>query len=198
VEIIALNSVPDEGGAYGGARQVGPIGDILDINPITAGNGTYDANLLSDAQLIIGKSEIANSSLHFGTTNITDDIVNWAENNTVLDNVMDNHGYYFVKGGDSMGHIMKGNIGLFISAGENIRVNGFNIDTVTSKGSAVGPDALGVYQGGDARGIIVTGSTNIDLDSSVITSVTTENTNATAQDIQVLGTSSVKKDGVPI
>ena len=198
VEIIALNSVPDEGGAYGGARQVGPIGDILDINPITAGNGTYSANLLSDAQLIIGKSEIANSSLHFGTTNITDDIVNWAENNTVLDNVMDNHGYYFVKGGDSMGHIMKGNIGLFISAGENIRVNGFNIDTVTSKGSAVGPDALGVYQGGDARGIIVTGSTNIDLDSSVITSVTTENTNATAQDIQVLGTSSVKKDGVPI
>jgi hypothetical protein len=198
VEIIALNSVPDEGGAYGGARQVGPIGDILDINPITAGNGTYDANLLSDAQLIIGKSEIANSSLHFGTTNITDDIVNWAENNTVLDNVMDNHGYYFVKGGDSMGHIMKGNIGLFISAGENIRVNGFNIDTVTSKGSAVGPDASGVYQGGDARGIIVTGSTNIDLDSSVITSVTTENTNATAQDIQVLGTSSVKKDGVPI
>ena len=153
VEIIALNSVPDEGGAYGGARQVGPIGDILDINPITAGNGTYDANLLSDAQLIIGKSEIANSSLHFGTTNITDDIVNWAENNTVLDNVMDNHGYYFVKGGDSMGHIMKGNIGLFISAGENIRVNGFNIDTVTSKGSAVGPDASGVVaQGGDARG----------------------------------------------
>jgi len=201
VEIIALNSVPDEGGAYGGARQVGPIGDILDINPITAGNGTYDANLLSDAQLIIGKSEIANSSLHFGTTNIADDIVNWAENNTVLDNVMDNHGYYFVKGGDSMGHIMKGNIGLFISAGENIIVNGFNIDTVTSKGSAVGPDASGVYQGGDARGIIVTGSTNIDLYHPVpspITSVTTENTNATAQDIQVLGTSSVKKNGIPI
>ena len=198
VEIIALNSVPDEGGAYGGARQVGPIGDILDINPITAGNGTYSANLLSDAQLIIGKSEIANSSLHFGTTNITDVIVNWAESYTVLSNEMENHGYYFVKGGDSMGHIMKGNIGLFISAGENIRVNGFNIDTVTSKGSAVGPDASGVYQGGDARGIIVTGSTNIDLDSSAITSVTTENTNATAQDIQVLGTSSVKKDGVPI
>jgi len=104
VEIIALNSVPDEGGAYGGARQVGPIGDILAINPITAGNGTYNANLLSDAQLIIGKSEIDNSSLHFGTTNITDDIVDWAENYTVLNTVMDIHGYYFVKGGDSMGY----------------------------------------------------------------------------------------------
>ncbi|MEE9574037.1 MAG: hypothetical protein V3W20_13365, partial [Candidatus Neomarinimicrobiota bacterium] len=199
VEIIALNSVPDEGGAYGGARQVGPIGDILAINPITAGNGTYNANLLSDAQLIIGKSEINNSSLHFGTTNITDDIVHWAEDYTVLNTVMDIHGYYFVKGGDSMGHVMKGNIGLFVSAGENIRVNGFTIDTVTSKGSAVGPDASGVYQGGDARGVIVTGSKNIDLDSSVITNVTTENTNATAQEIQVLGTSTnVKKDGVSI
>jgi hypothetical protein len=198
VEIIAVNSTPDEGGAYGGGRQVGPIGDILDINPITAENGTYNANLLSDAQLIIGKSEIANSSLHFGTTNIADDIVNWAENYTVLSSEMAIHGYYFVKGGDSMGHIMKGNIGLFISAGENIRVNRFTIDNVTSKGSAVGPDASGVYQGGDARGVIVTGSTNIDLDFSAITSVTTENTNATAQDIQVLGTSSVKKDGVPI
>jgi len=199
VEIIALNSVPDEGGAYGGGRQVGPIGDILDINPITAENGTYDANLLSDAQMIIGKSEIANSSLHFGTTNITNDIVDWAENYTVLSSVMNIHGYYFVKGGDSMGHIMKGNIGLFISAGENIRINGFNIDTVTSKGSAVGLDELGIVaRGGNSRGVIVTGSTDIDLNSSVITLVTTENSNATAQDIEVLGTSSVKKDGVPI
>jgi len=196
VEIMALNSVPDDGGAYGGGRQVGPIGDILDINPITAENGTYNANLLSDAQLIIGKT---NSSLHFGTTNITNDIVNWAENYTVLSSVMNIHGYYFVKGGDSMGHIMKGNIGLFISAGENIRVNGFNIDTVTSKGSAVGLDALGlVARGGNSRGVIVTGSTNIDLNSSVITLITTENSNANAQDIEVLGTSSVKKDGVSI
>ena len=98
-----------------------------------------------------------------------------------------------------MNHKMKGNIGLFISAGENIRVNGFIINTITSKGSDVGPDASGVYQGGDSRGVIVTGSANVDLDSSVITNVTTENSNATAQNIQVLGTSTnIKKDGVPI
>jgi len=61
------------------------------------------------------------------------------------------------------------------------------------------PDASGIYQGGDSRGVIVTGSANIDLDSSVITNVTTENSNATAQNIQVLGTSTnIKKDGVPI
>jgi hypothetical protein len=44
----------------------------------------------------------------------------------------------------------------------------------------------------------VTGSTGIDLDSSVIASVTTENSNSTAKDIEVLGTSSVKKDGLSI
>ena len=199
VEIVALNSVPDEGGAYGGARQVGPVGDILDIIPITnLTNGTYKSNLLSDAQLIIGKSEIANSSLHFGTTNITNDIVDWAENYTVLSSVMNIHGYYFVKGGDSMGHIMKGNIGLFISAGENIRVNGLNINTVTIKGSDVGPDASGVHQGGNSNGIVVvTGSTNINLDSSVITNITTENNNAIAQNINIIN-STVKKDGIPI
>ena len=126
-------------------------------------------------------------------------IVNWAENNTNLTEVMDENSYYFVKGGDSMGHTMKGNIGLFISAGENIRINGFNVSNVISKGSAVGPDESGVHLGGDARGVIVTGSKNVDLDSSVITNIVTENSNSTAQDIQVLGTSTnIKKDGSPI
>ena len=197
VEIIAINSIPDEGGAYGGGRQVGPIGDVLDINPITSENGTYNSNLLSDAQLIIGKSAISNSNLHFGTVNITDKIVEWSENNNKLSDVMQLNNYYFVKGGDSMGHIMKGNIGLFISAGENIRVNGLLIDTIKSKGSAVAASEL-VARGGNSRGVIVTGSTGIDLDSSVIASVTTENSNSTAKDIEVLGTSSVKKDGLSI
>ena len=89
---------------------------------------------------------------------------------------------------------MKGNIGLFISAGENIRVNGFIINTVTNKGSAVGPDASGVFQGGNSNGVVVTGSTNINLDSSVITNITTENSNAIAQNINVIN-STVKKDG---
>ena len=107
---------------------------------------------------------------------------------------MDASGYYYVKGGDSMGHTMKGNIGLFISAGENIKVNRLNISTVTSKGSDVGPDASGVYQGGNSRGVIVTGSTDIYLNSSAISNVKTENSNATQKDIQVLNSTNVYKD----
>ncbi len=195
VEIIAVNATPAAGGAYAGSRQAGPVGDVLEIENITDADKTYKQNILANAQLIIAK----NNDPKLGTTNIEMPIVNWAENNANLTEVMDENNYYFVKGGDSMGHTMKGNIGLFISAGENIKVNGFNISNVISKGSAVGPDASGVHLGGDARGVIVTGSKNIDLDSSVITNIVTENSNSTAQDIQVLGTSTnIKKDGTPI
>jgi len=195
VEIIALNATPTAGGAYAGSRQAGPVGDVLEIENITDADKTYKQNILANAQLIIAK----NNDPKLGTTNIEMHIVNWAENNTDLSDVMAANDYYFVRGGDSMGHTMKGNIGLFISAGENIKVNRCTIDTVTSKGSAVGPNASGVYQGGDARGVIVTGSKNIDLDSSVIKNIVTKNSNSTAKNIQVLGTSTnIYQDGIPI
>ena len=195
VEIIALNATPSSGGAYAGKRQAGAVGDVLEIQNITDANDKYKENILANAQLIIAK----NNDPKLGTTNITKEIVDWAEENTKLSDVMEENNLYFVKGGDSMGHAMKGNIGLFISAGENIKVNKFNIQNVISKGSDVGPNEDGVYLGGDSRGVIVTGSANVDLNSSVITNVITENSNATAQDIQVLGTSTnIKKDGVPI
>ena len=195
VEIIALNATPSTGGAYAGKRQAGAVGDVLEIQNITDTNENYKENILANAQLIIAK----NNDPKLGTTNITKKIVDWGEENTKLSDVMEENNLYFVKGGDSMGHAMKGNIGLFISAGENIKVNGFNIQNVISKGSDVGPNEEGIYLGGDSKGVIVTGSANVDLDSSVITNITTENSNATAQDIQVLGTSTnIKKDGVPI
>ena len=190
VEIIALNATPAPGGAYAGSRQAGPVGDVLEIKNITDISGNYKENMLANAQLIIAK----NNDPKLGTTNIEMPIVNWAENNTDLSGVMDASGYYYVKGGDSMGHTMKGNIGLFISAGENIKVNRLNISTVTSKGSDVGPDASGVYQGGNSRGVIVTGSTDIYLNSSAISNVKTENSNATQKDIQVLNSTNVYKD----
>ena len=199
VEIISISPVAAAGGAYGGGRQVGPAGDVLAIKDVvgtTARPWNYAGNLLSNAQMIIGK----NNSPKIGTTNITAPTIAWGESDpaTDLHDVMDTESYYFVAGGDSMGHAMKGNIGLFISAGENIRVNGFTINTVTSKGSAVGPNEDGVHQGGDARGVIVTGSSDIDLDSSNISNVTTENTDATQQDIQVISSTTVKKDGTDI
>ena len=52
-------------------------------------------------------------------------IVDWAENQntdikTLVTDAEDT--YYFVNGRDSMGHVMKGNIGLFISAAKDLSV----------------------------------------------------------------------------
>ena len=163
VEIIALNSLPDEGGAYGGKRQVGPAGDVFDISFVTQ-NDIYNNNVLSDSQLIIAKY----NDPKVGTTNIHTQIVEWAENNTNLSDVMTANNYYFVKGGDSMGHFMKGNIGLFISAGENIKINNCIIDKVENRGvnfesiATQHPNHVaGNAPGGNSYGMAIVGSTNI-------------------------------------
>ncbi|GAG36534.1 unnamed protein product, partial [marine sediment metagenome] len=45
---------------------------------------------------------------------------------------------YLVGGGDSMGHIMKGNLGLFISGGKNITGTGIYISGIKNNGQDVG------------------------------------------------------------
>ena len=163
VEILGLNSLPDEGGAYGGKRQVGPAGDVFDISFVTL-NDKYKSNVLSDSQLIIAK----HNNPKVGTTNIHTQIVEWAENNTNLSDVMTANNYYFVKGGDSMGHFMKGNIGLFISAGENIKINNCIIDKIENRGvdfqsiATQHPNHVaGNAPGGNSYGMAIVGSTNV-------------------------------------
>ena len=99
VEIIALTPQESSPGAYGGKRQVGPFGDVLDINFIKNSEDKYTStetkNILSSAQLFIAKAKNAGKGT-FGTTNITSPIVNWSETNTTLTSVMSNNNYYFI------------------------------------------------------------------------------------------------------
>ena len=163
VEIRGLNSDPNTGGAYGGGRQVGPAGDVFDIDEVTNSN-TYSGNVLSNAQLVIAKY----NEPKVGTTNIKTPIVEWAENGTNLNDVMTANDYYFVNGGDSMGHFMKGNIGVFVSGGENIKFNNCVINKVENRGntfeniSEQHPDHVaGVAPGGNSYGFAIVGSSNI-------------------------------------
>tara|TARA_R110002073_G_scaffold69408_3_gene172240 strand:- start:745 stop:2469 length:1725 start_codon:yes stop_codon:yes gene_type:complete len=186
VEIIALNAAPSDGTAYAGSRQAGPVGDVLDIKKITGVAGKYTGNILSDAQLIIAKYNYPK----MGTTNITNQIVEWCEGDEDIVDVMKKHNYYNVTGGDSMGHKMKGNIGLFISAGKNINVNKLSINNVISLGQNVGRNTLdNSHQGGDSYGVIVTGSSNISLNNHIIKNITTQNMNATHKKIEIMGES---------
>lgn len=178
VEIIGLNANPSLNTAYGGRVQVGPIGDVLQMEHIQDQNENYLGTSLSDAQIILANSNYSGPN---GTNNIISEIVEWAKGNKNLSSFIgtDPGKFYYISGGDSMNHAMKGNIGLFISGGNQIKGKEISILNIKSKGNNVGSnpknltpikkgvDLLPEKQGLAAYSILFTGSSNIDLDNTL-------------------------------
>ena len=171
IEIIGLsNPAPPSNGAYGVTSQSGPVGGIFLIEQTTnAEDKTYKQNVLSNAQLLIAK----NNDPKQGTTSIANATIDWVEEQSNLDTVMSANGYYYVNGQDSMGHTMKGNIGLFISAAEYITGHNINVVSVHNKGHSVGTSPLissesQNFQGAFSVGILFTGSNDVAFDNSTI------------------------------
>ena len=110
-----------------------PVGDVLNIEKLQDNEGKYKGSLLSDAQIILAKPSYTGPK---GTNNITQEVVNWAEGKEPyekISNFVKSDGkFYYVGGGDSMNHIMKGNIGLFISGGLNIKGEHITINNIQS------------------------------------------------------------------
>jgi hypothetical protein len=117
----------------------GPVSDIFDVQRSTVkptkqrlGNsayqrfGSYKANPLSNAQALAGKINMYDKGC-VGNPYITNNILRYIKdpigNLSRLER--DNRNISLCFGGDSMAHTMKGNVGLFIQGGKNIR--GFNI-----------------------------------------------------------------------
>lgn len=173
VEILALSrekNIQIEG-AYGAKRMVGVFGDVFDIEKVMNDNKLYVGNSLTDAQLFL-----ANKYPGKGTLNINSDIVNWANSNDVLPTDYS----IFVPEGDSMGHFMKGNIGLFISGGTNITIESVTIDGVKTNGNDVGNSTLlndnqRYFQGSNSYGILSTSSENIEIINSRTNNIISSN-----------------------
>ena len=187
-EVVGLSVNPDLKKAYGGNAQVGAAGDIvnIDVDNLYDNNLSYSSNTLADSQLMLGKiynyridNNIPKTEINTGTTNISKSIVNWGENSSEkLKDIMDSNTLSQVYGVDSMGHVMKGNIGLFISGGKNFKVIDSTINHIDVNGNLVSDKSSNKAQGGDAHGILLTASTNIEFQNIVITNVTTENSNS--------------------
>jgi hypothetical protein len=163
MEIVGISCPNPSTGAYGKGVQVGPVGDVLQISNSSNNNGTFKQNELINAKLIIGKY----NSPKQGTTCVTNEVLNWAENGvTDIRAIASNFNRYFTFGQDSMAHTMKGNIGLFISSGENIDVKNVNINNIKSLGYKVGTDKFLTTidkKGAISYGTVITGSNNIQL-----------------------------------
>ena len=157
--------------AYGKNVQSGPVGGIIQFENIVSDktniDGTYVSNILSNAQFIVSKFS--------KKPKVTKCILDWASQGTNLkEKAIVEQGYYYVSGRDSMGHTMKGSIGLFISGGINIK--GYNINVSNVKNIAKVKDFSNLTpicpvtqssQPYDAKNNIIVASNNIILNKRV-------------------------------
>ena len=180
-EIIGISNANDpnhDPSAYGGKVQVGPVGSVFQVL-VASTAGAYVGNVVSDAKLFVAKFSPGS-----GTVNITDPIIDWALSGADdLEQVLLDNNYYFVSGGDSMAHVMKGIIGLFVSAGKDVKCFDMQIRNIknaslpgadstekTASKAAVVPLKT-EYNGGASRGIAIVGSEQVfmkNMDVSVI------------------------------
>jgi hypothetical protein len=186
-EIIALpievstNDATSSENAYGGKRMVGPFGAVFDIEKIMDEERKYKGNSLSDAQLYLAEY-YPNKS----TINISSTIIEWAKKGLSLP-----HTQSYVTQGDSMGHFMKGNIGLFISGGKNINVTNLTIEDVVTYGEDVGISTLlnddeRYTQGANAYGLLMTASKNVKLTDVFITDIVSQHPKGITNKIEIV------------
>ena len=123
-------------GYNNGSIIKGPVGDVFDICYNTNVDGIYKPNSLANAQLILGKYKL-NSSISAGTTLFTEDIIEWVGEGSKISSIVktpsedyDEGDLFYKYGLDAMAHVMKGNFGLFVSGGIDIRAN--NVDVAGS------------------------------------------------------------------
>ena len=96
---------------------------LISVSDKTNIDGTYVSNILSNAQFIVSKFS--------KNPKVTKCILDWASQGTNLkEKAIIEEGYYYVTGRDSMGHTMKGSIGLFISGGINIKGDNINVSNI--------------------------------------------------------------------
>ena len=145
-EIIGLSKNSNNKKSYSGKVMTGPFGDVFDILFNTDLDCNYIPNLLSDAQLIIAKSDNINKT-NTGTTSISQKIIDWVEGKkTLVEAIEQDNPTCFVFGGDSMAHSMKGNIGLFISGGKDFYMDNISIEDIKNFSKDIGklPDKVKV------------------------------------------------------
>ena len=133
--------VLDGGTTYGGTtpRTIGPVGDVFDITRMMDSDGNYFGDPLSDAQLAIA---MYGRDGERGRTNICHHLIKWSQGESALGE------YQTISGGDSMGHVMKGSIGVFLPQLQNAKIANIKVHGLKNEGGrGPGGAAYGVVTG---------------------------------------------------
>ena len=179
VEVVGVNSActqeertrAREERVYGAGVKMmaGPVGDVFRFKQVTDPMGRYHGNALTDAQLFIAKNAASDSEK--GTTNLCPEAIEWAATGVPITTWLSGDPYYYVFNGDSMAHVSKGNIGVFIqgvvmAALQNVDVNGVEQRGKKGQGCPMKSHRhpkqnLLHYQGASARGVVFAGTRDV-------------------------------------
>ena len=124
---IINNNKPRVYGA-GPKAITGPVGGLFDYEKYLTSSGAYISNVLGNAQAFIALYS------NKGTIFFTKNIIDWISGDITIDTVLEDRNISKIFNADSMNHVMKGNIGLFISGGKNINCEEVIVEGVENLG----------------------------------------------------------------
>lgn len=147
-----------------GTPIMGPAGDVLQVFRFGGDTGTYDGNVLSDAQLALGRLRLEHVGENeddifalFGALNIPAAFIDWTQGTTTWDDMMTAVGVTFVCSKDAMTHHNKGIMGLRIEYYNDVVLSSVKVEEAENVGTAslvshcTGDDDT--YTGNDVRGV---------------------------------------------
>ena len=151
----------------------GPVGDVFNVgfNRNSDTNNIYSPNNLATSQTLIGKAKLENGNSGFGTAYTIDEVIDWVacvpgidpEASCNLDTVVSNTDNFDYKYGlDGMAHVMKGNVGLFLSGSKDVEICRVNIHNIQNLGTHFeNPNP----QGNASYGLLEVATSNIQVKS---------------------------------
>ena len=149
---VLSDQTTSDSGAYGSGGFVGPAGDVFDYMKASDEHGIYKSNCLSDAQLLAAKYSLNKR------VNIPEPMREWAANGTTnIEDVIKDNDYYVLCNRDSMNHVMKGNIGLFIQQAYRVVANNLIIENICNSSVSKNVDPASSY------GILFSGTKDVLL-----------------------------------
>jgi len=183
MEVLAISSDDHNSeAAYGGARQSDAVGGIFRIRDVVTEDGKYKSDPLADAQLIVAKYGLEQGA-PLGKTGITQDTVDWAtgQSGKTVDQLIDGVSRCYIGLGDSMGHAMKGDIGLFIQGALNVKTHCIEIAGMHNH-TTIGAQYVDfngypdnnegkTYKGSASTGIALVASHNVNLNKTTISNI---------------------------
>jgi len=147
---------------YGGLDvQLGPVGDVFRILEVTDENNFYSGNVLSNAQCYISKYKSQSGSTR---ANIEEYIYNTWIASSIAFNPPE---LKYVLGGDSMAHVMKGTIGLFLSGSQNTQLYNIVVQGIGNVGPlgnvSKSDGTTSPYIGNFTRGVAIVSSKSVKV-----------------------------------